>query len=79
MKALRILGCTAVLTIPLMSDLAFAQAADPPMGKGGGNGPVNSQGNGARPAPAPLMGVGLPMAGGVLLALLLVRRFRQKK
>jgi hypothetical protein len=76
MKALRILGCMTIVTIPLMTDLAFAQ----PMGNGGGNGPGNGQGNGPqiKSTPAPLIGVGLPMAGAVLLTFLLVRRFRQK-
>jgi hypothetical protein len=76
MKALRILGCMAIVTVPLMADLAFAQ----PKGNGQGNGPGNGQGNGpqTKSAPAPLIGVGLPMAGAVLLTFLLVRRFRQK-
>ena len=42
MKVLRKLGCMAVVAIPLMADLAFAQ----PRGKGEGNGPGNGQGNG---------------------------------
>lgn len=60
MKALRMLGCMAVVTIPLMADLAFAQGAMGP--------PFNPPGppSGIKPAPAPLIGVGLPMAGGVL-------------
>jgi len=78
MKALRILGCMAVVTIPLMAaDLAFAQNRNNNGGNGGNGG--NNNNNPPRGAPAPLMGVGLPMAGGVLLALLLVRRFRQKE
>jgi hypothetical protein len=32
----------------------------------------------SRPAPAALIGLGLPAAGGVLIALALVRRFRRK-
>ena len=31
-----------------------------------------------RPGPAPLLGVGLPLLGGVLGTLLLVRRYRRK-
>jgi hypothetical protein len=31
-----------------------------------------------RPSPAPLLGVGLPLAGGALLAIALVRRYRRK-
>ena len=69
MKALRLLGCMAVATIPLMAaDLAWAQAQT-------SNVPVTS----TKKGPAPLIGVGLPAVGGALLALLLVRRFRQKE
>ena len=31
-----------------------------------------------RPGPAPLIGVGLPLVGGVLAAIMVVRRFRRK-
>jgi hypothetical protein len=31
-----------------------------------------------RPGPAPLLGVGLPLLGGVLGTMLLVRRYRRK-
>ena len=73
MKALRMLGCMAIVTIPLMADLAFAQTSIGPGTAGAAaNRPI------PRPGPAPLIGVGLPMAGGLLLAFLLVRRFRQK-
>src|SRR5262245_61752097 len=82
MKALRMLGCMAVVTIPLMADLALAQGngppVNPPVGGGGGLGPGNGQGQ-MNAGPAPLIGVGLPMAAGVVLAILLARRFRPKR
>lgn len=31
-----------------------------------------------RPSPAPLLGVGLPLLGGVLGTMILIRRFRRK-
>lgn len=31
-----------------------------------------------RPGPAPLLGVGLPLLGGVLGTMILIRRFRRK-
>src|SRR5262245_21957554 len=71
MKAIRILGCMAVLTFSLMADLAFAQRTPPS--------PAPTPTPVIRGAPAPLIGVGLPMAGAGLLALLLVRRFRRKE
>jgi len=75
MQALRVLGCMAVVAIPfLAADLALAQG-----GNNNGGGGNQNQNNNPKRGPAPLIGVGLPAAGGVLLALLLVRRFRQKK
>jgi hypothetical protein len=62
MKALRILGCMAIVS--LIGNPASAH-----------NVRVLST-NSIKPAPAPLIGVGLPMAGAALLALLLVRQFR---
>ena len=78
MKALRVLGCLAVVTLPLMGDVGFAaQPSDPPprSENGQGNGWANGQTQGG---PAPVIGVGLPMFGAALLVLWLVRRFRQK-
>jgi hypothetical protein len=82
MKALRIPGCMAVVTIPLMADLAFAQGppSDPRWATARAMVRATVRGNGPKinPAPAPHIGVGLPMVGSVLAALLLVRRFRRK-
>ena len=73
---LRILGCMAIVTIPLMADPAIAQPTSTPTPIGTGTPGFDPART--RPGPAPLIGVGLPMVGAVLLALLLVRRFGQK-
>ena len=70
MRTFQILGCIAI--IALMVDPAVAQVPKgPPPGVPKGPPPKG--------APAPLIGVGLPMVGSVLVALLLVRRFRRKR
>jgi hypothetical protein len=75
MKTLRLLGCMAVVTIPLMTaDLGFAQLSISQDTAAASANKVKPP----KPGPAPLIGVGLPAVGGALLALLLVRRFRQK-
>ena len=85
MKTLRLLGCTAVLTIPLMAaDFDSAQAQKVPVTSTDkvplpSTDKVPLPSTGTKPAPAPLIGVGLPAVGGVLLALALVRRFRRKE
>ena len=77
MKTLRILSCMAIVTIPLMADPAIAQDPLTSIGPGTSSAAAN------RPlpqrAPAPLIGVGLPMVGTALLALLLVRRLRRRE
>jgi len=73
MKELQIIGCMAIVTISLMADHAFA---DHPKGDGPPFG--YAKGHQPRGAPAPMIGVGLPMLGTTLLGFWLVRRLVRK-
>src|SRR5262249_2564683 len=66
MKIFRILGCAAIVICSAMAAPAFPQQQRP-------------QSSTVRPAPAPLIGVGVPMIGGLLAALLLAHRLRRKE
>ena len=65
MRVFRILGCAVMLILSAIANPAFAQQIRPSISPS------------IRPGPAPLIGVGIPMVGGVLSALLLARRLRR--
>jgi hypothetical protein len=60
-----LLCCVVALSAIAFADVSTAQQRGP--------------GGGLNPAPGPLMGVGLPLAGATLLVLVLARRFRRKR
>jgi len=60
-----VLCCVLALSAIAFADVSAAQQRGP--------------GGGLNPAPAPLLGAGLPLAGGTLLVLMLARRFFRKR
>jgi hypothetical protein len=66
MKISRILGCASIVICSAMAAAAFPQQQRP-------------QPFAVRPVPAPLIGVGVPMIGGLLATLLFARRLGRKE
>jgi hypothetical protein len=60
-----VLCCVLALSAMAFADVSAAQQRGPD--------------SGLNPAPAPLLGAGLPLAGGTLLVLMLARRFFRKR
>jgi len=73
MKTLRLFGCLAIVT--LMANPSLAQTLAIPQDAVVAKRPPPHP---PKAGPAPLIGVGLPMVGTVLAALLLARRVRRR-